>query len=72
MRNNLTSGPIKEGATIDTSGAVDLITLGSGLLLTGSVLSTTGGAAGNFIIDGGSASTTYPSNSFVIDFGASS
>lgn len=72
--NNLTSSPTPAGATIDTGGTADLVTLGSGLTLTGSVLSSSGGGgpADYFILDGGNASTTYSSNSFRIDFGASS
>ena len=74
MKNNLTNSPLPQGATIDTSGATDLITLGTGLTLTGSVLSASGGggAADYFILDGGNASTTYAVTSFRVDFGAAS
>lgn len=70
--NGLTNSPTPGGATIDTGGTTDVVTLGSGLTLTGSVLSSTGGGgpADYFILDGGTASTTYSSNSFKIDFGA--
>lgn len=34
------------------------------------LLNPTTGAPGNFAIDGGSATTTYPANAFKIDFGA--
>lgn len=74
MRNNLVNQPRSGGATIDTGGTVDLITLGTNLTLVGSTLNASGGggAGDYFIIDGGSASTTYSSNSFKIDFGAAS
>lgn len=56
------------------NGDAEEITLGSGLLLTGTVLSATGGGGGTseFTIDGGDSTTDFSGGGYLmVDFGGS-